>query len=64
MNGMIRWAMAWVLVAVMTAGLCAASYSHAEAAMVKQPVPYSQEEKKPEPDKKPASGEEDEGCKC
>ena len=64
MNAIIRWGLACLVAVAMTAGLCAASFSQVEASMIKKPVPYSQEEKKPDADKKENPGEEDEGCKC
>ena len=44
MNAIIRWGVACLVAVAMTAGLCAASFSQAEASMLKKPVQYSQEE--------------------
>lgn len=64
MNTMIRWGVSCMVAVIMAAGVCVISLQQAEAGVFKQPVQYSQEEKKPAEPVKAAPIEEEDGCKC
>ncbi len=65
MNNMIRLGISCMVAVIMAAGVCVISLQQAEAGVFKQPVQYSQEDKKPaEPVKAAPSEEEEDGCKC